>query len=173
MTTSDKPENAPASAGFELQHKVEQFLFQEARLLNERRWHEWLELFTPQGMYWVPREHGQTDPRQHISLFWENAMLREVRVRRLTNPRNWSQQPPTHSVRVLGNVMIDAQSSGAGELTVHSTFQMMEWRKTEPRMYAGTYTHTLRQAGGAFRMQCKRVDLVNCDAVHENLQVFI
>jgi len=173
MMAADAREPAAARHGCELQYRVEQFLYREARLLNERRWAEWLELFTPQGTYWVPREHGQTDPRGHISLFWENAMLREVRVRRLTNPRNWSQQPPTHSVRILGNVMVEAGDAGSGTLTAHSCFQMTEWRKQEPRLLAGTYTHTLVEAGDSFLMECKRVDLVNCDAVHENLQVFI
>ena len=170
---ADAREQTRACHGFERQHRVEQFLYREARLLNERRWAEWLKLFTPQGMYWVPREHGQTDPRGHISLFWENAMLREVRVRRLTNPRNWSQQPPTHSVRILGNVMVDARDEDSGTLTAHSCFQMTEWRKKAPRLFAGTYTHTLVEAGDSFLMECKRVDLIDCDTVHENLQVFI
>lgn len=157
----------------ELRHRVEQFLFHEARLLDDNQWEHWLELFEPQGMYWVPRTRGQTDTRGHISLFWEDAMLRNVRVRRLRNPRNWSQQPPTRSVRIIGNVSLSGGADDA--LTVRSSFHMLDFRAEDQRAFGGWYTHTLKPdplADGGFSIRMKRVDLLNCDAVHENLQVF-
>ena len=60
----------------ELLRSVEQFLFHEARLLDQQRWDKWLDLFTPEGVYWVPLAHGQTDASNHASLFYEDAFLR-------------------------------------------------------------------------------------------------
>jgi len=157
-----------------LKHRVEQFLFLEARLLDANAWDEWLRLFTPTGMYWVPRERGQQDARTQVSLFHEDALLRNVRARRLANHRNWSQQPPTHGTRTIGNVSVT--DPGPGTIVVRSSFQMLEWRADNPRAFGGSYTHTLREdpaAAGSFRIELKRVDLVNCDAIHENLQVFL
>jgi 3-phenylpropionate/cinnamic acid dioxygenase small subunit len=37
----------------ELTREVEQFLYREARLLDERRFREWLELFTDDARYWM------------------------------------------------------------------------------------------------------------------------
>ena len=34
--------------------EVEQFLYREARWLDERRFHEWLELLTEDIHYWMP-----------------------------------------------------------------------------------------------------------------------
>jgi ethylbenzene dioxygenase subunit beta len=152
--------------------EVEQFLFLEARLLDENRWDEWLRLFTPEGTYWAPLMRDQRDPVNHVSLFWEDALLREVRVRRLKNLRNWSQQPPSYSAHIVGNVMIEG-TNAQGDLVVHSTFHMVEWRKEDQRLLAGSYQHVLTRQNDSFLIRHKCVRLVNCEAVHDNLQVFI
>ena len=162
----------PARLSLEDAREVEQFLFHEARLLDENRWDEWLALFTPDGTYWVPLTQDQQDPHSHVSLFWEDALLREVRVKRLKNLRNWSQQPPSHSAHVIGNVMIEGKDA-RGDLVVHATFQMVEWRKIEQRLFAGSTTHVLVRQDDTFLIRHKCVRLVNCEAVHDNLQVFI
>ncbi|SMG11827.1 aromatic-ring-hydroxylating dioxygenase subunit beta [Paraburkholderia susongensis] len=155
-----------------LRADVEQFLFHEARLLDTRAFDGWLDLWTPDGMYWMPHESGQTSPRDHISLFWEDATLREVRVRRITNPRNWSQQPVTRTARVIGNVMIDG-TDDAGRLIVHSTFMLAEWRNAQ-RQLAGLTTHKLvAQESGGWQIYLKRVDLINAADVFANLEVFV
>ena len=133
-------------------HRLQQFLYREARLLDERRWAEWLACWTEDGMYWIPREHGQVSPYDHISLAWEDKMLREVRVRRLENVRNWSQQPVTRSTRTIGNVSIEGVDP-AGNLVVRSVFQMTEWRKTRPRQLAGCNIHKLAAEGDSWRIR--------------------
>jgi benzoate/toluate 1,2-dioxygenase beta subunit len=153
------------------QQDISQFLFHEARLLDEHRWDEWLRLFTPDGLYWVPLVHGQTDHLNHASLFCEDALLRSMRARRLEQARAYSQQPPTRTVHVLGNISLESRTQGG--CVVRSAFQLLEWRKTEQRAFGGSVLHTLRREGDAWRIEMKRVELVNCDAPHEALQVFM
>jgi len=167
-TDSVKPVNTP----METWHQVQQFIFHEARLLDERRWQEWLDLWTDDGMYWIPQEHGQTSPYDHISLCWENKILREMRIRTLTNERNWAQQPVTHSSRVIGNVMIDGTDS-EGYLVVRSAFHLTESRKDETRYVAGSYIHKLASTDGGWRIRLKQVNLVNCDGTHKSIQAHI
>jgi 3-phenylpropionate/cinnamic acid dioxygenase small subunit len=157
------------------QQDVTQFLHHEARLLDEHRWDEWQKLFTPDGLYWVPLVHGQADHLNHASLFCEDALLRSMRARRLDQARAYSQQPVTRTVHVLGNIGIESRdgAGGSGSCVVRSTFMLLEWRKTEQRTFGGSVLHTLRKEGGSFLMQTKRIDLVNCDAPHEALQVFM
>lgn len=163
----------PVALSPEAYHSVTQFLYLEARLLDERRFDEWLALWTPDGMYWIPREHGQASPYDHISLAWEDAMLRQVRVKRLRHARNWSQLPPTRTARLIGNVMVDGET-GSGELVVRASFQLSEWRSDEVHQHlAGACIYKLKPAaGGGFQLHMKRVDLVNCDARLPNLEVF-
>lgn len=163
---------APAPADAALRTRVEAFLWHEARLLDERRFDDWLALWTDDGRYWMPRHHGQADPFKQISLFWEDRMLRETRVRRLLHPRNWSQQPPTRSSRLIGNIQIEGLDA-AGHLIVCSTLHYAEYR-LEQRLLAGQVFHKLARAeDGGFRLQLKRVNLINCDSVFGNLEVFV
>jgi benzoate/toluate 1,2-dioxygenase beta subunit len=153
--------------------KVEQFLFHEARLLDERRWDEWLALFTPDGMYWAPLARGQTDPVNHVSLFYEDSMMRTVRARRLDERNAWSQQPVARTQHLIGNVQIDGIEDDGRVVVARSAFHMVEWARGEQRLLAGAVTHRLAPEGDGFRIALKRIDLVNCDAAHHALEVFL
>jgi 3-phenylpropionate/cinnamic acid dioxygenase small subunit len=154
-------------------HAVAQFLYREARLLDERRWDEWLALFTADGMYWVPLTPAQTDPVNHASLFYENAMLREIRARRLEHARAYSQQPASRTVHVVGNITLETREDASSEIIARSTFHLLEWRKLEQRAFGGLYTHHLVREDDGYKIKLKRVDLINCEAPHEALQLFI
>jgi ethylbenzene dioxygenase subunit beta len=151
---------------------VEDFLYREARLLDDRSFDEWLALWSAEGRYWIPRHHGQENPFDQISLCYEDGMLRETRVRRLRNDRNWSQQPVTRSVRLVGNVLIDG-SDASGRVIVRSCIQYTEHR-LEQRHLAGEVIHKLESDGaGGWKVYLKRVNLVNCDGVQSILEVFL
>jgi benzoate/toluate 1,2-dioxygenase beta subunit len=53
---------ASISPSLETYHTIEQYLYHEARLLDDRKLDEWLKLWTPEGRYWVPRKQGQESP---------------------------------------------------------------------------------------------------------------
>ena len=38
------------------QHEAEQFLYRQAELLDGKNWQGWIDLFTPDGIYWMPPE---------------------------------------------------------------------------------------------------------------------
>jgi ethylbenzene dioxygenase subunit beta len=93
-------------------------------------------------------------------------------VRRLRNDRNWSQQPITRSVRVIGNILIDG-SDASGRIIVRSCMQYAEHR-LEQRLLAGEVLHKLESDGsGGWKVYLKRVNLVNCDGVQSILEVFL
>lgn len=163
---------SPVAADEALSRRVERFLYREARLLDESRHEEWQALWCEDGMYWIPREAGQESPYDHISIIWDDAMLRRVRARRLAHPRNWSQQPPARSVRSVTNIEIDGRDK-AGDLVVSSVLQLAEWHR-EPRRYAARVCHKLSEIeGGTFRLRLKRVDLLECDAILDNLEIYL
>src|SRR6478735_1499316 len=59
------------------------FVIREARLIDQHRFEEWLDLFAEDGFYWMPLEWGQTDPRLAASLMYEDKLLLTIRVERL------------------------------------------------------------------------------------------
>lgn len=150
---------------------LQQFLFEEATLLDERRFDEWLALWTPDGRYWVPRHHDQTSPFDEVSIFWEDRMLRETRIRRLLNDRNWSQQPITRTSRLVGNVRVEGLDR-AGQLIVSSRLHVSEYRLTL-RHLAGRVVHKLVETETSWQIALKRVDLVDSDSVFTNIEVFV
>ncbi|MBM3528969.1 MAG: aromatic-ring-hydroxylating dioxygenase subunit beta [Alphaproteobacteria bacterium] len=149
------------TAGLDL-NRCEQFLMHEARLLDEAKFDDWLALFAADAWYWVPSEPGQNNPHDTVSLIYDDRRLLETRVRRLASPRMYSQEPRSRCSRIVANVTLE-ESDGAGA-TVRSKFLMIEYRREQQRLFAGTAWHRLVQTGSAIRIAWKRVDLVNCDA---------
>ena len=147
--------------------EIEKLLQREARLLDEGNYAEWLSLYTEDCEYWVPASPGQTDAREQVSLFYEDRTLMETRVRRLGHSQAHSLTPPVRTSRLVGNFDITA------ELTVTSTFHLVEFRQARQRVFAGRYRHRLRQTESGLKIVSKRVDLVDCDAAHEIIQGFL
>ncbi len=160
------------SEALDLQHRVSQFLFQEARLLDERRWNKWEALFLEDGVYWAPATPDQPDPVDHVSLIYENQLLRKVRIARFASPAAPSLQPFPRTAHLVTNVMIDRYDGRTGELAVNSRFLMIEYRRDAQRFYGGTYAHDLVERDGRFRIRRKKVDLVNCEGPLESSSVW-
>src|SRR5262245_13207982 len=91
----------------ELWHRVQQFLFHEARLLDERRLQEWLALYADDAEYWVPYAWGQKSPRDHVSLFYETKSLLGMRVDRLERELSPLESPQARVNHYLSNVLVD------------------------------------------------------------------
>jgi len=151
--------------------EIEEFLFHEARLLDERRFEEWKDLFTDDGIYWVPTQEGQEDGTDTHSIFYDDKSLLDHRVRRLRHPLNYAQMPPSRTRHVIGNVVIEDDGGPGGEIRVRSSLVAVEYRRERQRVFAGDCRHRLRRDGGGFRIVSKRVDLADCDGVHEHMSV--
>jgi 3-phenylpropionate/cinnamic acid dioxygenase small subunit len=160
---------------------IEAFLYREALLLDDKRWADWLALYTEDCFYWVPSVIGQADPIDTVSLFAENRMMMEMRVIRVTHPHAFSQEFPTRTSHLVGSVMLDPDG-GAGadggiatgaDLVVRSSQHILEFRKEDQRLFGGTVRHWLRRDGDGFKIALKRIDLINCDAPLETIQLFL
>ncbi len=155
------------------QDDVERFLVEEAALLDRGAWEAWLALFTPDGWYWVPAAPAQSDPFGHVSLFFENRPLMQMRAERLQHPRAHGVAMPIRTSRVVGNVQLFSGGEGSADILARSRFHMTEAQDGRQRVFAGTYIHRLAVTEEGLRIRVKRVDLVNADQPHEAMQVFI
>src|SRR5262245_26043059 len=82
-----------AIVGAPSDQQIIDFVIREARLIDQHRLDEWLDLFTDDGIYWMPLEWGQTDPRLTASLMYEDKLLLTIRIERLKGNRTFSQKP--------------------------------------------------------------------------------
>ena len=150
---------------------AEEFLIRETRLLDERRFREWMALFTEDGVYWVPAAPGQKSPHDQASLFFDDRELMRTRVDRLEHPLIHVQTPPSRTVHLVTNVAVEAPDAATGDAVVISNVMMVEYRLDRQRIFAGRQTHRLRYENAAWRIASKRVDLVNCDSAFEAIAV--
>ncbi len=145
----------------------------EARLIDEHRLEEWLDLYADDCLYWMPLEWGQTDPRLHASLMHDDKLLLRVRVERLKGNRTFSQKPKSRCHHVLQTPSIDRRDDAGGAYHLYTPFHYVETRQDEQHLYAGWARHHLVVADGRLRIKVKRVDLVNPDAAFGNIQLFM
>jgi 3-phenylpropionate/cinnamic acid dioxygenase small subunit len=149
------------------------FVYAEARMLDEQRFEDWLGLFTDDAYYWMPLAPDQQDAKLHSSLMYEDKLLLRVRVERLAGARTFSQQPRSRSHHLLQQPVVEHADRDAGLYKVRTAFHYVETRLDQQQLYAGWATHELVTQGDVLRIRLKRVDLVNCDAAFGNINLFM
>lgn len=165
------PKPAPVPATDALR-EIEQFLYRQSELLDNKLWQDYIDLFADSGVYWMPVAPEQTEWEGSPSIFAEDKYMMEVRMGRVTHPTAWSQAPMWGTSHVIGNVVIESESHG--EWVVRSRFHMMELRRDTVRHFGGTYRHTLIREHGQLRIKLQRVDMVNAQAPYDYvLQVWV
>ena len=149
------------------------FVVREARLLDERRFDEWYELFTDDAYYWVPLTPGQKDPHLHNSLAYEDKFLLQLRVERLKSPQAYSQKPESRCHHLLQVPEVESSDLSKNEFVLRTPFIYTETRGDESQRYAATAWHTLVWQDSALRIRLKRVDILNADAMLPSIQLFL
>lgn len=149
----------------------ELFLIHEARLLDARRFEDWMALFTEDGVYWVPARPEQDDPNREASLFYDDRDLMKTRIDRLNHPLIHIQTPPSRTLHMVSNVVVDQADETQGEFVVSSSLLMAEYRLDNQRLFAGRQQHRLVRHGDSWRISFKRVDIINCDSALEAMAV--
>ncbi|HTT12904.1 MAG TPA: aromatic-ring-hydroxylating dioxygenase subunit beta [Burkholderiaceae bacterium] len=156
-----------------LQREVEQLLYLQAEILDGKHWQAFIDLFTADGVYWMPVTPEQTEWEGSPSIFAEDTLMMEIRKGRVSHPNAWSQAPMWETNHVVSHVAIE--SVNGGTIQVRSRFHMMELRRDEIRHFGGSYRHTLvRDASGALKIKLQRVDLFNSQAPFDYvLQIWV
>ncbi|MBK18802.1 MAG: hypothetical protein CMM52_08195 [Rhodospirillaceae bacterium] len=165
--------SAPAAGGIAGvdREPFELFLIHEGRLLDEREFEAWMELFTEDGLYWVPSTSGEPDPYNQASLFFDDRQLMKTRIERLRHPRIHIQTPPSRTNHMVSNVVVEEADEKAGTYLVSSSMMMGEFRLDVQRIFIGRQFHRLVREGDSFRIALKRVNLINCDTAFEAMAV--
>jgi benzoate/toluate 1,2-dioxygenase beta subunit len=155
-----------------LRDSCRRLLEKEARLLDRDRLDDWLALYTPECLYWVPATPHGGDPRREIAVCFDDRRRLEDRIYRLNNDFAWSQKPRSRTARLISNVTV-YKTSDAAEYMVRSTFFTSEFQAGDRRTYTGWYGHRLRETGAAWEILVKQVNLIDCDQNLRNLSVIL
>lgn len=151
---------------------IASFVYAEARLIDEKRFQEWFDLFADDARYWMPLTRGQPDGESHTSLFYEDKLLLRVRIERLAHPRSFSQQPPSYCQHILQQPELESAGEDAGVYRTRTPFVYVESQSDRQLVLAGVVRHHLVATEAGLRIRLKKVELVNCDAPLPAIQLF-
>ncbi|WP_321891636.1 aromatic-ring-hydroxylating dioxygenase subunit beta [Paraburkholderia tropica] len=154
-----------------LRDTLADFVYREARLIDDKQFDAWYRLFADDGLYWIPLAHGQHDGLNHASLMYEDRLLLKLRIERLKQPRAFSQQPESRCQHVMQRPEIE--SADAGGYRLRTPFFYAEARGDEQLVFTGIVRHHVVEQDGALRIREKRIDLLNCDAALPSVQLFL
>lgn len=152
-------------------HAIEQLIATEIQLLDQQDFSAWQQLLTPEYTYWIPLRREQSSPLHESSLLYEDRFLTTLRINRLANARNYSQQPKSRSLHIAQCSMICM----AGELSALSSTNMLycEARGDSEWHYPVTVEHQLINVEGTWKINGKKVLLLNPSRAIESLQLII
>src|SRR5437763_8298192 len=160
--------NAPV-ADPNLIREVEQFLYREARLLDERRFHDWLQLLTDDIRYWMgnrtnrypksskaiaildPDRYDEDDrsKEDELAILDEDKSTLNARIARLDTGMAWAEDPPSRTRHLITNIEVEPRDAEA-EFRAYSNFIVYRSRaELEEDFYVGTRQDVLRRADGA------------------------
>jgi 3-phenylpropionate/cinnamic acid dioxygenase small subunit len=164
----------------DLWHEVQDFLFQEARLIDERRLEEWLDLFTEDATYWMPIRTRQWrsgnsqefSERGELAYFDEDKSSLAMRVARLGTGSAWAEDPPSRTRHVISNVEMEA-TSVESEFCVRSAFVIYRTSlEHDVELFVGSREDVLRKAGAAWQIAQRNIFLDQTVLNAKNLSTF-
>ena len=140
-----------------LREMVEEFLYQEAALLDAWRLDEWLALFTADGRYFMPTtDLPDGDPRKD-RVFIDDDMVRlRARVERLKSRHGHREYPSSRTRRFISNIRIKEEEGG---IVATSSFIVYRFRMGESSPYVGWYEHRLRRVNEGLKIHHRKAVL--------------
>src|SRR5829696_4093553 len=145
----------------ELRLQVEDFLYFEAELLDDRKLREWFDLLADDIRYWMPIRHNTlerpSDINEELSkpgeayYFDDDINSLKIRVERAYSKIAWAEVPPSRTRHLITNVRIKKNDSA--EVEAHSNFLVYRTRQESDKdIFVGTRQDILRRVGASFKI---------------------
>jgi benzoate/toluate 1,2-dioxygenase beta subunit len=153
---------------------IEKLLYLEARLLDEGRLDEWLDLFTANAVYWIPAGDYNIDPNEHVSIVYDTRRDMERRVARLKSGYAFAEDPPSRTHRVVSNVEIQAPvADGESTLTALTVMVLFALTKHKYAIHSARCEFILQYNEPAWKIERKKVGLLRNDEPLEAMPYLI
>lgn len=149
---------------------VERFLKDELRLLNRNDLEAWIDLYTDDGIYFMPLDEDQADPARFDMIFYDNKPLMKIRKENFGHPLSPSMQYPIRSMRMISDCEIiekTAESCRVETPFIASVFyQEMHW-------YSGIFFHDLVRQDDTIKIRQKQVNLLNMGSPQREIVTYL
>lgn len=166
----------------ELRREVEDFLYLEAELLDDRKLREWLELLTDDVRYWMPIRYNTSERPQKIAeelskpgegyYFDDDKQNLRLRVERVYSKSAWAELPPSRTRHLISNVRV--KKDNGAEIEVYSNFLVYRTRmESDKDIFVGTRQDILRRVNGTFKIARRTIILDQAVLDAKNISVFL
>ena len=164
----------------DLWHEIQQFLYREAWLLDDRKFEEWVELFSDDVFYFMPermnRLPGEADKELtqvgDLALFEEDKDSLRMRVARLATGMAWAEEPPSRTRHVIGNIVIEPLEID-NEIKVRVAFLLYRGRlEHDVDLFSGQREDILRKEGNDWKIARRTIVLDQAVLQAKNLSIF-
>jgi len=173
-------------AHYALKQEIEEFLYHEADLLDQRRFMEWLDLLAEDIVYFMPMrrnvkfgqhaERENTKLGQGISWFDEDKWTLTKRVEQILTGVHYAEEPLSRVCHMVSNVrLLDVRPSAEApeEVVAGSRFLVYQNRvEYETYLFVGKRTDTLRRVGDEWKIARREIILDQNVLLAKNLTVF-
>ena len=170
---------AEARVDMALHFEIERFLVDEAALLDEGRFHEWLDVLAAEIRYWMPAQVNRTrrerdrriDGRDALPYFDETWEHLRQRVARLDTGIAWAEEPPSRTRRLVTNFRITHAPGDAvrarTNLLVHQSR-----RENAVHTFVASRDDLLRRDGERWKIAARTIVLDTTTIPAQNLSIF-
>jgi len=166
----------------ELRHRVEEFYYLEAELLDERKLREWFALLAEDIRYWMPIRHNTLDRPESVSeelskpgegyYFDDDIKSLKIRVERAYSKIAWAEVPPSRTRHLITNVRI--KRDDGNEIEAYSNFLVYRTRmESDKDLFVGARQDILRRAGDSFLIARRTIILDQAVLDAKNISVFL
>lgn len=171
---------------YEIKREIEEFLYDESNLLDERRFKEWLQTLAEDLRYFMPMEYNVksgehakrelTKREEHMSWFNEGKWTLTKRAEQILTGVHWAEEPLSRVCRMVSNVQLKAiESNAAGELEVDVTSRFLIYQNRceyEQYFFVGDRFDRIRQTSDGWRLAQREIRIHQNVLLAKNLTVF-
>lgn len=171
---------------YEIKRELEEFLYDEANLLDERRFPEWLDTLAEDLRYFMPMEYNVkfgehatrelTKREQHMSWFNEGKWSIGKRVEQILTGVHWAEEPLSRVSRLVTNVQLTAiGNNAAGELEVDLSSRFLTYQNRceyEQYFFVGDRFDRLRRTAQGWKLSSREIRLHQNVLLAKNLSIF-
>ena len=185
--TAVKPPRLPRDARyFEIKREIEEFLYDESHLLDERDFKSWIDTLAEDLRYFMPMEFnvkfGEQATREfttrdaQMSWFNEGKWTLNKRVEQILTGVHWAEEPLSRVCRMVSNVQLTGwQSNAAGELEVDVSSRFLIYQNRceyEQYFFVGDRFDRIRRTAEGWRLAQREIRLHQNVLLAKNLSIF-
>lgn len=154
----------------ETRQLVEDFMYMEARLLDEWRLAEWFELMTEDVRYEVPATDVRGDRANTLGIVCDDAARLRQRVEQLLGNVMWCENPRSRTRRLIGNVCVQVERDAV--LDVSANFVTYRFGNGRSDTFVGRYENELVRTDSSFKIR-RRTVLLDHESLIEHGKISI